>query len=228
MAGVLGRATQEDGFLDGQVLPVLLLPREVRCVVHGDDSVFSGPTPQLAWVKGKVARRFLVKTMQIFAGGPDDQREIRILNRVVRWELGGLTYESDPLHAEILRQSLCGTDRSVSVLGSRPIFMGKEDDDKLSAHKAGLFNSCTARANSLSLDRPDFAYATKELCRRMRAPTRHDLQIMRRVARYLNVIYQLEWQRWPDLRTFVGRFRGMFGHPPQHIRRLHFFTARTS
>ena len=48
-----------------------------------------------------------------------------------------------------------------------------------------LFAAAAARANFLSLDRPDVSFSAKELCRRMSAPRVADLLALRRLARYL-------------------------------------------
>ena len=55
----------------------------------------------------------------------------------------------------------------------------------LDAAEAELFRSTAARANYLALDRPDVAFAAKELCRRMSAPRQQDRQALRRLCRYL-------------------------------------------
>ena len=51
--------------------------------------------------------------------------------------------------------------------------------DEASAHR---FRSTAARANFLALDRPDLAFATKELCRIMAAPKKSDISALRRVS----------------------------------------------
>jgi hypothetical protein len=60
----------------------------------------------------------------------------------------------------------------------------------------------------LAQDRPDLAFATKELCRRMAAPRCGDLKALHRLIRYLakerRVVYEFPWQ--DDVRvvrTFV-------------------------
>jgi hypothetical protein len=69
------------------------------------------------------------------------------------------------------------------------------------------YRSGAARANYLSLDQPDIAFATKELYRRMSNPTYRDIEALRRVARYLKsaprVVYAFVWQSDVDLRVFV-------------------------
>ena len=86
-----------------------------------------------------------------------------------------------------------------------------DDDDDLAAGEAEnrgcrplspaevtLYRATAARANYLALDRPDLAFAAKEACRRMSAPTCGDLQALRRLCRYLlgapRLVYHFAWQ----------------------------------
>ena len=61
------------------------------------------------------------------------------------------------------------------------------------------------RAAYLSLDRPDIAYAVKELARGMSQPTNRDMKALRRLGRFLvrepRVIQSFPWQRIPDTLT---------------------------
>lgn len=150
----------------------------------------------------------LVKVVGTLGGGPDDQREIRIPNRVVRWEAEGPAYEAHPRHVDIFWQGLSGSDRALAFLGSKPGPAEQEGEEECGSHKAGLCRSCAARANYLSLVRPEMADATMILCRRMRASARHDFRMLRRVARYLSdspwVMYRFAWQLTQSLRAFVA------------------------
>merc|ERR1712122_299007 len=58
-------------------------------------------------------------------------------------------------------------------------------ESPLSPQETALFRATAARANYLALDRPEVAYAAKELCRRMSAPRRRDKVALRRLCRYL-------------------------------------------
>ena len=83
-----------------------------------------------------------------------------------------------------------------------------DDEDLLEEARAiSLFQAGVARANYLALDRPDIAFATKELCRRMSAPRWRDLAALRRIARYLlgtpRQVYQFRWQEEMDLDAYV-------------------------
>ena len=58
-----------------------------------------------------------------------------------------------------------------------------------------------ARANFLASDRPDTAFAVKELCRGMSAPTTRDSEALKRLSRYLlgqpRLIIHFGWQDAP-------------------------------
>ncbi len=71
-----------------------------------------------------------------------------------------------------------------------------------------MFRSLAARANYMAMDRADIAFAAKELCRRMKAPTAIDLSALKRVAKYLvtsaRIVYKCEWQREVGLQVYVN------------------------
>ena len=90
--------------------------RKLRCVVHGDDFTFAGPPAALQWVEQEMKTPFLVKVVGRL--GPEaENREIRILNRVVRWGDKGLSYEADPRHVELLLAGLLGDAKPVTTPG---------------------------------------------------------------------------------------------------------------
>lgn len=70
-------------------------------------------------------------------------------------------------------------------------------------HETGFFRSCAECAYYLGPDRPELAYATKALRRRMRAPTRHGLRVIFRFAWQPLVTYMFAWQRGSDLRASI-------------------------
>ena len=199
------------GFVQGRASPCCFVhsSRDLRCVVHGDDFVFAGPAGELNWVRAMMAECFLTKVVGRLRGGAGEVRELRILNRVVRWAADGLRYEADPRHAEIVVRGL-GAVRAVSAPGTPSREMHPDAGDRaLSVPEdlARLFRSYAARANYLALDRADLAQATKELCRRMREPTWADVGALRRVAAYLagspRLVYEYLWQAPADIQVFA-------------------------
>ena len=67
------------------------------------------PVLGLAASKKLHARRNKSVKLGRLGPGPNDDKEGRILNRVVRWGPGGLSYEADPRHAEKLIKDTYGT-----------------------------------------------------------------------------------------------------------------------
>ena len=69
-------------------------------VVHGDDFLTVGLADSLIKMNIALEQNFQVKTEII---GPDagQQLEARVLNRVIRWDEAGITWEPDPSHVEM-------------------------------------------------------------------------------------------------------------------------------
>jgi hypothetical protein len=173
--------------------------------VHGDDFVLSGCAAALDEVKARMHEHFLLKELGRLGGGPGELRELRVLNRILRWTPAGLKYEADPRHAEILIRGVAGAERALSAPGTHSKDFEDPSADaeaELPDTVARLFRSFAARANYLALDRPDLAQATKELCRRMSAPRAADLRALARVGA-ARVVYEYPWQSRPGLRAYT-------------------------
>ncbi len=199
------------GFTRGRASPCCYFNAAlgVRCIVHGDDFVLTGRACALDEVKAGMHERFLLKELGRLGGDKGELKELRVLNRVVRWTPAGLKYEADPRHAEIVVRGVAGVERVLSAPGtsSKDFEASPGEEDVLPERTARLFRSFAARANYLALDRPDISQATKELCRRMSAPKAADLRALARVARYLagagRVVYEYPWQSRPVLRVYT-------------------------
>ena len=63
----------------------------------------------------------------------------------------------------------------------------------LDPEDATTFRAFAARANYLALDRPDVAFATKELCRCFASPNKAAYDALRRLGRYLVGCPRLVW-----------------------------------
>ena len=79
---------------------------EVSIVVHGDDFTALGTKESLDRYEQELSKVFELKVRGRLGEGPKDDKEIRIINRIVRIMPGGLAYEADPRHAEMLARSL--------------------------------------------------------------------------------------------------------------------------
>ena len=69
----------------------------------------------------------------------------------------------------------------------------------MNATESTTFRQLAARANYLALDRPDVAFATKELCRAFAQPTKPHVDALRRLVKYLvrkrRMVYKFYHQR---------------------------------
>ena len=91
------------GFQQGKATPCVFYCEEkgIRTYVHGDDYVSIGIAKSLAWMKQQLEARYQVKTQTL---GPEEGqcKEIKIINRIVRWcSSEGFIYEADLRHAEL-------------------------------------------------------------------------------------------------------------------------------
>ena len=80
--------------------------------------------------------------------------------------------------------------------------------DLLVGNDATEYRALAARANYLVLDRPDIAYATKELCRDFNTPTKFSVERLKRLVRYLahhpRLVWDYKWQSpTTELHTYI-------------------------
>ena len=61
----------------------------------------------------------------------------------------------------------------------------ESEGELLEPSRATAYRSNVARMNYLNIDRPDIAFAVKELARKMSKPSAEDEQRVKRLARYL-------------------------------------------
>ena len=94
--------------------------RDLSVVIHGDDFTLLGPHDQLNWFTLQLSDKFQVKMRGIMGPDEGDVKEMRLLNRIVRWLPDGIRYEADQRHAEILIQQLgLGGQSRSAHLGSK-------------------------------------------------------------------------------------------------------------
>ena len=156
------------GFKRGKASPCCFRhkSRDLRCIVHGDDFVFVGLDSELQWATQQMKTSFLVKIIGLLGGDAADLKEIRVLNRVLRWTPEGILLEADPRHQEILVASSTGSPLLTPGIKEQLLAqtgIPGASEAPLSAQASSAFRSEAARCNYLGLDRPDVAFAAKEL-----------------------------------------------------------------
>merc|ERR1712026_424191 len=89
--------------------------------VHGDDFVATGLGQHLEWLYKELEKTILLKRVGVLGlnAARGDVQEIKILNRVLRIDEGGVKYEADPRHSEILTAMLGAGARAVTSPGLR-------------------------------------------------------------------------------------------------------------
>ena len=191
------------GFVMGDASACVFRHRSRRLTssVHGDDFTTAGPKEELDWLKSEMEKRYELTENHRIGPGPQDGKEAKILNRIVRWTDLGIEYEADPRQGEKLVTSLglggAGI-KSVGTPGVKQTREGVEEDKPLERSKHTPFRAVSARGNFLSADRPEIQYATKEICRWMSAPTVAGVAALKRLGRYLvghqRLVFSYPWQ----------------------------------
>ena len=175
--------------------------------MHGDDYVSCSTPEALSWMKANLESKYQVKTQWL---GPNKEhsQEIKGLNRVISWHgHKGIAYEADPRHVEFVIDHLNLKEAKTAMTpGTKEEGRTKEEhEDVLSDKEATKYRAVIARCNYLSPDRPDIAYAVKELARAMANPTLGDMIRLKRLGRYLKGKPRLQqWYNWqPNQRTLI-------------------------
>ena len=184
---------------------------DVWILVHGDDFFCVSRRHGLDHTHKTLAAAFELKK-EVIGPEPTDQKELKVLGRIVTYTSSGITCEADPGHLEAVVEALDlsaskpvvspgareeGGVTAKELLERRMVYRGPEDvagrdsrfpemvDEPLVGEQASLYMSLAARLNYYSLDRPDCQYGVKELMRKLSRPTQEDLIKLKRVARYL-------------------------------------------
>ena len=195
---------EEVGFQRGKGCPVLFYHslRDVAMAVHGDDFVICGLDEELQWVANYIKSCFEVKVRAVLGEGVEDEKEVTVLGRTVRWQPWGIEYEADAKHRRLL------LERFGLESGAKPLAQNGEadpgdddfngDDYDLGDAEATDFRACVARLNFLGQDSPDLQFPAKELSKEMSKPRYSSWARLKKVVRFLvgrrKVSWLFEWQ----------------------------------
>ncbi len=196
------QALERIGFAQGRASPCCFSHqvRDLKLVVHGDDFTILCTDSNLNFFITAIKNEFEVKVRGRLGSGKEDDKSVRILNRIIRWTHQGIRVEADPRHVEILIKETGLGEANIVVTPGAKANEGKGElsDAPLDKAAASTYRSCVARANYLALDRPDIAFADKEACRDMSAPTTASWEKIKRVVRYLKgeprLVSEYQWQ----------------------------------
>jgi len=177
------------GFRQGEAVPNVFYhsTKQIVTSVHGDDFTSEGPADALDWMEACIAEAYEITVAPRLGPGPNDAKEGRVLNRIIRWCDGHIEYECDPRQIEKLVAE-CGLAGSTSVAtpGVKATFAEMEEDSgELPGNRNTAFRGAAARGNYLAADRLDVQFGSKEICRWMSKPSVHAWKALKRVCRYL-------------------------------------------
>lgn len=201
------------GYERGRAAPTAFVDRStgVRVVVWGDDFTFLGRERHLKDMAAKMAEWYDIKVRAVMGPGRDDDKEVRILNRLVKWKADKITYEADDKHAARVMYEL-GFDDSTKGL-DMPVAKnhdeeGEDDDEPLDVHEAKRYRRLAATINYLAVDRPDLQFTASVLGRTMARPTARGWTNLKKAARYLKEHPQVKYEYYEaeeqDVQTVVG------------------------
>ena len=149
------------------------------------------------WIAAELANAILIKVVGKLGGDQQGIQDARCPNRAIRWAKDGIAIEAGLRHAELLAATRGPSSTPLSTPGVNgdqakrkgrihepaggPASVGVPDRHRgggspeeagapLSLERAGLFRAGTARANCPARDRPDMAFAAKDVCRHMATP----------------------------------------------------------
>jgi hypothetical protein len=192
----------KEGFVRGAGASVVFwLPgKDLACVVHGDDFTFCGYEEDLDWVQQLMGGWFELKVRGRLGPDKNDDKEITILGRTVRWKEWGVEYEADTRHrSEILKHfGMNASTKGFSANGKAEDVDNEGDEEEVTGEEATAFRALAARANFLAQDCPDIQFPAKEVCRDMAVPKVGSWAKLKRLAKYLvsreSVKFRFEWQ----------------------------------
>eukprot|EP00973_Karenia_brevis_P081866 11349902-Karenia_brevis.AAC.1 len=198
---------EKHGFSQAKSSPCVFhhVGRDILTMVHGDDFLSTATEANLRWLKGILDTTFEIKTKIV---GPEarDEKQLKILNRIITYRDSGIDYEPDPRHAEIIIEQLgLKEGKEVSTPGVDQEPLTANSTEKLNTEQTTRYKSIVARANFLALDRPEIQFAVKECAKSMSQPTMHDMAKLKRLGRFLKghprTTIQYKWQSGQDAVT---------------------------
>ena len=138
------------GFARGAASPCVfyMKDRNLRVVVHGDDFTVLGYEEDLDWFRRAISEEYEVKFRGRIGPGSEDDRAIRILNRIVEWGPEGVWYEADQRHAEIIVAKM-GLEAGAKGVVTPGLKRESEpgDDEELTKQDAISYRGLVARGN---------------------------------------------------------------------------------
>ena len=81
--------------------------RELWCIVHGDDFMFTGFQEDLNFALATTKKEYDIKNRGVLGLGEEDVKEIDMLGRVLKYTETGISWQADPRHRRMMFEH-CG------------------------------------------------------------------------------------------------------------------------
>ena len=130
---------------------------------------------------------------------PGDQKELRILNRTLRWCKDGLVFAANLRHGrEVVDELELSKSKPVSspATGDGAARCQGDKLKPLDEEEKRLYQRIVAKLNYLAHDRLDLKYATSSLASVVSSLSIGDMMAVKRVGRYLRKA-PVAWQGFP-------------------------------
>ena len=163
-----------------------------------NDISVAGPRQDFAKVWATLKKRWETRD-QMIGPKPDDQNELRILNRTLRWCEDGLVFAANLRHGrEVVDELGLSKSKPVSSPGSGDSVTRCQDDEfkPVDEEEKRLYQRIVAKLNHLAHDRLELKYATSCLGSAVSSPSIGDMRAAKRVGRYLRKA-PVAWQGFP-------------------------------
>ena len=105
-------------------------------MVWGNDFTFLGRDVDLRWVAKVMEQRYEIKVRAMLGPDAGDDKEVRILSRLVRWEKDRIVYEGGEKHSQVVIREMGLEEGSKGF--DIPVMTGKEDTKGEDLDAAGI------------------------------------------------------------------------------------------
>lgn len=179
--------------------------QDARTLCHGDDFCVLADEDAIKDFEQMLTTKYTYKKLAVLGFESGDDKQAVFLNRVLTVDMSQkphkIVYEPDARHAQLLIREL-GLEKASGVetpAEHRTVDRQIADSKTmaLGPEMKKLFRSCVMRAAYLAQDDPSIAEAVKSLARRMSSPNEGDLQMLKRLGRYL-VKYPMTANEFPE------------------------------
>lgn len=157
-----------------------------------------------------MAQWYDIKVKAILGPERQDDREVRILNRLVKWEVDTIRYEADDKHLMALLDELGFDDTTKGM--DNPLAKdhdrAEEEDEALEDTDVKRYRRLAATVSYLAADKPDLQYVASVLGRTMANPIVRSWANLKKVARYIKkhprVVFELRRIDSDGVRDLMG------------------------